>query len=340
MPGTLTIPNPFANAAGNVPAIQLDQDFNAIRDYVNNREIAFGTIGARPGPAISGRFYFATDTGQLFADTGTSWVAVGVSSGQGMWGLRRPLGQPNPVTPLTQYDIGADVVQLRNPTTGQVVTVMNPGIRTNNILTAGPAPNGRDQAAVFSPNTFIHLYHIYDGTTLATISSIAGPTVGPAMPGGYTNFSYFNTLRLNASTQFNATRTMGSWVYNVGFQTVLPGGTATVATPVDVSAAIPPQTLAYYLIDVGSAITADSGGALVADLEIHLVSGTIHAYMLRPSYPSGALAANANTRPSSGPPIQLPNLNQQFHYKWTVTNGSSPSASLAIQAYQVPNGGE
>lgn len=338
MPGTLTIPNPQSGLSGNVPAIQLDQNWDAIKNYINAREITIGTLGSRPAPSVSGRFYFATDTAQLFTDTGTAWLAVGVSSGQGMWGLRRPIGAPNTVTPLTQYDLSADVVQLRNPTTGQVVTVMNPGVRTNNILTAGPAVNGRDQAGAFSANSYVHLYHVYDGTTLATISSLAAPTVGPTLPGGYTSFSYFNTLRLNASTQFLPTRMVGAWVYYVGGQSVLSGGLATSPTAVDVSGFVPSSSMRYQINDSGWAVNADGAGLLVADLEIHLVSGTIFAYMARPAL--GAMAASSSARTQVGLPMVLPNLGQQFFYKWTITNGSAPSANITVSAYSVPNGGE
>lgn len=340
MPGTLTVPNPFANASGNVPAIQLDQNNDAIRNYINAREITLGTFGSRPAPSVTGRFYFATDTAQLFVDTGTTWQAIGVSSGQGMWGLRRPVGDPTSGSPTTRRDLNADVVQLRNPTTGQVVTVMNPGVRTNNILVAGPAANGRDQAAPFLPDSWVHLYHIYDGTTLATLSSAAGPTVGPTMPGGYTSFSYFETQRLNASTQFLPTLTRGSWVYHQGIQTVLSNGPATVPTPVDVSAVVPPLALAYYINDMGWAVTSDGAGALVADLGIQLVSGTTHLFLVRPSFIGGSFPAGGSIRSMNGSQVQIPNINQQFFYQWSSVIGSNPSANIGVTAYQVPNGGE
>ena len=35
-----------------------------------------GTLAARPAAALDGRFYLATDTGQLFLDNGSSWVQI------------------------------------------------------------------------------------------------------------------------------------------------------------------------------------------------------------------------------------------------------------------------
>jgi hypothetical protein len=36
-----------------------------------------GTLAARPAPAIRGFYYYATDTGALYRDTGAAWVSVG-----------------------------------------------------------------------------------------------------------------------------------------------------------------------------------------------------------------------------------------------------------------------
>lgn len=83
MSGTLTIPNVFAPQSGLVPASQLDADYNAIRDYVNAREITFDTLTNRPAPGTAGRFYYATDTVSLFADDGVAWQQVG-TGGVGM----------------------------------------------------------------------------------------------------------------------------------------------------------------------------------------------------------------------------------------------------------------
>jgi hypothetical protein len=338
MPGTLTIPNPQQGLSGNVPAVQLDQNWNTIRDYINAREVTLGTLGARPAPSVAGRFYFATDTQQGFVDTGTAWVAIGAPSGFGTWAVRRATGLNNAVTPLTQYDVAADAIQLRNPTTGQTFAFHNPGTRTNNILTAGPAVNGRDQAGVFSPNTFIYLYYVSDGTTLGTITSVNPPTTGPVLPGGYTMWAYHSTHRLNASTQFLPTRVAGSWVFFIVSPSALAAGPATVATAVDVSALVPPTALAYMIQDAGWAVTADGSGAISADLEIHLVSGNIHAYLARPAV--SGLAASGSARTMIGPQLKLPNIGQQFFYKWTLTIGTSPSANITVAGYQCGNGGE
>ena len=84
MPGTLAIANLFAGVSVNQPGSALDADLTGIRDYVNNREIGFGTLAARPAAGTAGRYYVATDTagGTLYADNGSAWVqlAAGVTA--------------------------------------------------------------------------------------------------------------------------------------------------------------------------------------------------------------------------------------------------------------------
>src|SRR5882672_6592367 len=80
MPGTLAIPTVLAAlAAGNQNLSLVDGDFNAIRDYVNLREITLDTLVNRPAAGVKGRLYFATDTGALFADTGATWTQIAIS---------------------------------------------------------------------------------------------------------------------------------------------------------------------------------------------------------------------------------------------------------------------
>src|SRR3990167_5278425 len=78
MPGSLTIPNVLAGIAGpaNVAASLLDANWNQVRDYVNAREIVQDTLANRPAASVAGRVYYATDTGILYADTGSAWTQI------------------------------------------------------------------------------------------------------------------------------------------------------------------------------------------------------------------------------------------------------------------------
>src|SRR5438309_11596315 len=78
--GTLTIPVVFGSLAG--PSTQnlslFDTTFNAVRDYINNREFTQDVAANRPAAGTKGRWYFSTDLngGTLYNDTGSAWKQV------------------------------------------------------------------------------------------------------------------------------------------------------------------------------------------------------------------------------------------------------------------------
>src|SRR5207245_989072 len=78
--GTLSIPNTLANlASGQQPLSVIDANFTAAKDYLNAREISFGTFAARPAAGVSGRWNRASDInlGPTYADAATAWQQIG-----------------------------------------------------------------------------------------------------------------------------------------------------------------------------------------------------------------------------------------------------------------------
>src|SRR3954465_5281572 len=76
MAGTTTrLQLPYPVAADNV---DVPRDVKALTDKLDPLAAVFatGTNAARPAAGTVGRFYFATDTGQLYFDTGAAWVAL------------------------------------------------------------------------------------------------------------------------------------------------------------------------------------------------------------------------------------------------------------------------
>jgi hypothetical protein len=57
---------------------EIDDGFAALRNDVrdNMAGYASGTFGSRPAAGVSGRLYLATDTGELYLDTGFVWLRV------------------------------------------------------------------------------------------------------------------------------------------------------------------------------------------------------------------------------------------------------------------------
>lgn len=166
----------------------------------------------------------------------------------GSYGVTGLIGANNAATSTTQFDVSANIAVLRNPTDTPILIFSNTGTLTNNVLTAGPAANGRDQAGAFSANSWLHLYFIakVDGSGLATLSSTVAPPTGPTLPSTYTHWSYCGAIRYNATPVLLPTRFAGSLAtYGIatgGEIRILSAGKATTMTAVDASAYVPPNS--------------------------------------------------------------------------------------------------
>lgn len=256
------------------------------------------------------------------AAAGGGGAASGVYANVGL------IGANNAVTPLTQYDFSATAVVLRN-TSNEIVVRYNVATVTNDVAAAGPVANGRDQAAAFAANSWIHFYWIWNGTTLATISSAVAPPTGPTLPAGYTHWAYIGAIRFNASSQLMQTRISGNNVYyrNNGLTQVLSGGSATGATAVDVSSFVPPNAshifLESRLLYQNAAVNADN------NVRFAFVSGDDYFFMRLITQ-----VANQNFEYSGQ--IVIPNATQQIFYNWSVAAGTR-SAFLYINGYGVHN---
>src|SRR6266446_1842274 len=75
MPGSLAVPNIFLGNSPD-PITTLDDNFAAVADYVNVRELTFGLFATRPAAGTAGRWFYATDTMALYADNGSNWIQV------------------------------------------------------------------------------------------------------------------------------------------------------------------------------------------------------------------------------------------------------------------------
>lgn len=265
---------------------------------------------------------------------GTNILAIGYGASVGAARTARNLvGANNSGTPTTQFDVSADAVTVVNPTSLAGVTLVNTGTLTNNISTAGPAANGRDQAGAFSASSWIYLYIIYNGTTTATLSSTVAPPTGPTLPTGYTHWYFAAALRLNGSTQIVPCKLRGNWVtYNTG-QTSVSAGTATTATSVSVSAIVPPNALEYRLNIAQMAYTGNGTGNGAISTFVQVSSAEV---TFSQSFALVATANGAQFAPGGTPTV--PNVNQTYFYYTSLTTGTNPSVSHAIFAYSVPNG--
>lgn len=281
----IAVPNAFAAQSGNVPASQLDDNYDAVAMQL---------------------------------------------SGYTVVGLR---GVNNAGAPLSQYDLVADLIVLRNAATGQTAMAFAEGSITCNTATAGPTINGRDQAGAFPASNWLYFYFIWDGTTLATLVSLSSPTTGPVLPAGYTHWAFATAVYWTGASQLTAITTRGNTATYVTRPTALSAGVNTVSTAVSLATMVPPNAGMVQLAGLW-ALTADGAGILDGEGAVTPVTAA-SAYLRIVSSTNGWGAA---TRQTFGEAVAwLPLTAQEVYYVNTVTTGSSPALSIFVLAYTVPN---
>lgn len=237
----------------------------------------------------------------------------------------------NSGTPTTQFDLTAERVVLMN-SSGQAVVRLSPGTITNNTSTAGSTANGRDQSGAFSASSWVHFYWIWDGTTLASLSSASA--TAPTLPTNYTHWAYCCAVRFNGSSQMPNVRCRGAWVYYEARVVALSSGAATAETSVDVSAIIPPNALQFHVEAIQTA-TTDGAGAFNVNSLFRFVSGV--------NFWASTIQLNGlgitSTEILSPAVLITPNNGQAFLYLNTNVTGSV-TFTVVIGGYSVPNGGE
>lgn len=239
-------------------------------------------------------------------------------------GLR---GSNSGTTPNTQLDFSAVSVVLRNSTTGSTVVFTNTAVITNNILTAGPVANGRDQVGAFPAAGWVHFWYISDGINLATISSAS--STSPTLPAGYRYQAYIGAVVISASALL-AVKFRGAWTNYDTPRTVVAGGTATVDTAFSTANYVPPNALEWRMQVQNLANTATGAGVYSLTL---VVDG---------GYQSGLQGQGVASAVSgvSGGTVNLPNMSQSATYRLVVNSGTGPTCTINAGAYKNPNGGE
>jgi hypothetical protein len=253
----------------------------------------------------------------------------------GSYGLRNFKGDPDATTPDEIYDMSADLVVLRNTSTGGLVVRTNTGVLSNDITDAEVA-NGRDQSGAFTEG-WIYLYFIWNGTTLATLSSSTAPPTGPTLPSGYTHWAYACAVYVDATADLVPTVFRGSWGHYLAF-VQLASATSGTNVSVDLSALVPPHAMAI-LGHMRSTCNADATTAHIDTFDILHTSGSAY----------NQIFARHNTAASGFGPtfnnqmFQIPLAVSQTVYYTHGGHGGSGGTSTFITnlcGYQVPNGGE
>lgn len=304
-----------------------------------------GSVKLRPGTSTGtrGKIQFLDGSegtaGHVWTSSDTlgngAWVAAPSSTSVGTYAARGIFCTNNTGTPTTQYDLDADSIVLRN-TSDQIVVRHNPGAAiTNNISTAGPAANGRDQAGAFTANTFIHFYWIWNGTTLATISSASAPPTGPTLPATYTHWAYAGAIFINGAGELALTYIRGNRVYKQTRNYFTTTANATSATNISIGSDVPSNALDYEILYLGIIISTAGG---LAEARFNALTPA-NGQLLTLEAALTGLGASQVTYLFSGKTI-LPYVTGNFRYNWDVVSGTSQNTSVAVMSYKVPNGGE
>lgn len=340
-------------SAGGVPPF--GQDVNGILNEVTANvqwENAGGTfpynsafstaIGGYPAGALlrrtdgTGYWFSTTDNNVTNPDAGgAGWLGIFAGS-PGAARVQGLIGVNNATTPNTQFDFSALGVTLRNPTTGATAVATNTGLITNNVLTAGPVANGRDQSAAFTASQWLRFYFIWNPTTstLATISSAAAPGVGPTLPSGYTHWAYIGSVYFTSGSALTLGNFRGSWFNFSVLTTALNGGTSTSLVAVPIPTLVPAEAIQFELLVQNIAITSTAGGAYSVSAIIVTQASSIFSYGLQGGGSASTIAG------VSGPSKRIANFSQSFAYALTASAGTGPTTTINIGGYSVPNGGE
>lgn len=166
-------------------------------------------------------------------------------------GSRNLRGKVNATTPLTKYDLTSANYIILTDINNMPVVRSNIGLITNDLGAAGSTANGRDQAAVFPVSSWVYIYYIWNGTTLASVSSLTAPTTGPTLPTGYTHWCFATAIMWNASSNIIPVFTTENLcIYdlpNGGVNRILAAGVATTMTSISCSGFVPPiSSLALF----------------------------------------------------------------------------------------------
>lgn len=241
-------------------------------------------------------------------------------------------GKNNTVTPSSQYDLSALQVILFNPSNSGSVVRANPVTVTNNIL-AGPAANGRDQAGAFPSSSWIHLYWIWNGTTLASLSSADPPSVGPVLPSGYTHWAYAVALYLGPSALFeNMTVLRGAWVcYVNAVNLVISVAMQTAEQTLPTTTQVPPNALELQLSVWG--YNAATGVTANTIFRLRYVSGNNFQSMQQ-------VAGAVNSFTPFGFSVRMPATGDVYFLYESAANFSAGQTVIDVVGYKIPNGGE
>ncbi len=184
--GTLTIPVNFGALTSPANTAQLDTAFNAVRDYINTREITQDVAANRPAAGVKGRYYFATDTPALYNDTGSAWTQIASAAVYTNQLTGLTLSNP-PAAPGTTLGVAAGAAASNDATiTSRVLMTLSSAVTKTITTWAVGTGNGCLDTGTVAINTWYHIYVIQRTDTGVVDILCSTSATAPTMPTNYT----------------------------------------------------------------------------------------------------------------------------------------------------------
>jgi hypothetical protein len=208
MSGNLAVPNIFGMVS-TAPVSEIDQDFDAVEAYVNLRQITFDILSNRPAAGTAGAFYFATDTGQLYADTGSAWIALSASTGLIAASANTITGltlSNDILLPNTSIDVAAGVCSSdeASPLARTTISLAALTSGTTSGLWVAGFGTGKLDAGAVAASTWYYVYLILNETTATTDILFSTSATSPALPSGYTRKRRIGAFKTDGSSHILA----------------------------------------------------------------------------------------------------------------------------------------
>ena len=311
----------FHTTAGTTPTLNRDgkgakslkyRDINGIKQNITAAQL---TTGLQSNVIYDGTDYVVLNP--LVSVAGGSPISIGLAGSTGLQGIY------NASTPDSKVDFSAVAVCLKNPLNGYIAFVSNAGTITNDIGASGPVANGRDQSSAFTASHWLHYYWIYNGSAIATISSLTDPSGGgPTLPTGYTHWCYIGAIYLDSTTKLMHMIIRGNKFFHEPSSQppikALNAGSASTETSFSLSAFVPPNAGTVFC---GIEFTPASAGQSCYVYPIAGLSVIQIAY--------GPVAAQV-----VAVKLELPNISQTMYYK---NSAASCYTTVYIVGYTMPN---
>jgi hypothetical protein len=198
----------------------------------------------------------------------------------------------------------------------------------------GSTPNGRDTSGAFGSDIWVYFYWIWDGTTLASLSSASYKTMGGAgatLPAGYTHWCLAAFIRLTAYILPTTGYMRGNTFFYDRRKDVVLSDTSTSEVTRDLATFIPPECL-WWHGELEMGILNNVPANAQARYNLRLISGYNY---LRPIVNTNAPTLSNYVSYH----FMLPNVDQEVITIWTDNAGKTITADIYLQSYTIPNGG-